>query len=67
MSAPIVVMHRPPLKRVDFAIKPRAPEPEQASEATRALRELGERIENERIWGHVRRTAEGCNPGSVTE
>ena len=59
----IVVMHRPPLKRVDFGLKPRVIEPETASEATIALRQLGERIENERVWGHVRRTAEGCNPG----
>lgn len=65
MTAPLVVLHRPPLKRVDFAIKPRAQEPETVSEATRALRELGERIENERIWGHIRRTAEGCNPGAM--
>lgn len=60
--AMIVVDHRPPLKRVDFAIKPRVVEPETASEGTRALREIGEHIENDRIWGHVRRTAEGCNP-----
>lgn len=65
MSAPTVVMHRPPLRRIETAPKPRSIEPETASEATIALRQLGERIENERIWGHVRRTAEGCNKPSV--
>lgn len=65
MNTPTVVMHRPPLKRVDFGLKPRPVEPENVSEGVRALRELGARIENERIWGHVRRTAEGCNPGSL--
>ena len=64
MTAPVVVMHRPPLKRIETALKPRPIDPETASEATIALRQLGERIENERIWGHVRRTAQGCNPGS---
>lgn len=61
MSEPTVVVHRPPLKRVETALKPRALEPETASEATIALRQIGERIENERIWRHVRQSAEGCN------
>lgn len=63
-----VVEHRAPLKRIDFGLKPRAPEPQDVvSEATRTLRELGALIEQQRIWSHVRRTAEGCNPGSVVE
>lgn len=60
-----VVEHRPPLKRVDFSLKPRPIEPEQGTEATRALRELGERIEQERLWRLVRQSAEGCNAGRV--
>lgn len=59
-----VVEHRPPLKRIDTALKPRTIEPETISEATRALRELGARIESERVWEHVKRTAQGCNPAS---
>lgn len=62
-----IVEHRPPLKRIDFDLKPRHIEPETISEGVRALRELGERIENERVWSHVERTARGCNPGSVVE
>jgi hypothetical protein len=65
MTAPAVVLHRPPLKRVDFGLKPRQIEPETASEATRALREIGARIEQERLWRLVRQSAEGCNPGRV--
>jgi len=57
----IVVMHRPPLKRIDFSLKPRAIEPETVSEATIVLRELGLRIANERIWRLVTQSAEGCN------
>lgn len=65
MTEPLVVLHRPPLKRVDFALKPRQIEPEAISEATRALRELGARIEQERLWRLVRQSAEGCNaPGA---
>lgn len=56
--------HRPPLRRIDFALKPRPIEPEQASEGTIALRELGLRIQNERIWELLKRSAQGCNPGS---
>jgi hypothetical protein len=58
----IVVMHRPPLKRVDFSLRPRVIEPETASEGTIALRELGLRIQNERIWDLLTRSAQGCNP-----
>lgn len=57
----IVIEHRAPLKRVDFALKPRVIEPETASEATRALRELGIRIENERLWRLITQSAQGCN------
>lgn len=66
MSAPVVVMHRPPLPRIDYAIKPRAPEPAEA-EHIKTARELAARIEYERVWGHVRRTAEGCNPAGQAE
>jgi hypothetical protein len=59
----IVSEHRPPLKRIETSLKPRIIEPEAASEATIALRELGIRIENERLWRLVRQSAEGCNPG----
>jgi hypothetical protein len=56
----IVVMHRPPLRRIDFGLRPRAPEPVEP-EGVRALRELGARIANERIWRLVTQSAEGCN------
>jgi hypothetical protein len=61
----IVSEHRPPLKRIETSLKPRAIEPENVSGATVALRELGIRIENERLWRLVRQSAEGCNPGSA--
>lgn len=64
MTEHTVVMHRPPLKRIDTDVQWPKVEPEAISEGTRALRELGARIENERIWDHVRRTAQGCNPAS---
>ena len=54
----IVVDHRPPLKRIDFGLKPRAPEPAE-SEGTKALRELGERLEHERIWRTIERASQG--------
>lgn len=54
----IIVEHRPPLKRADFALKPRAPEPDEP-EAIRAIRELTARIENERIWRAVVRASQG--------
>jgi hypothetical protein len=60
----IVVDHRPPRPRIDFALKPRHIEPEIIGEGARALRELGARIEQERIWDLLRRSAEGCNPAS---
>lgn len=65
MSEHTVVLHRPPLKRIDTALKPRVIEPEVISEGTRALRELSARIANERIWDLLKRSAEGCNPGRV--
>jgi len=65
MTEHTITEHRPPLKRIDTALKPRPIEPDNVSEGTRALRELGARIEHERIWDHVKRTAQGCNPGRV--
>ncbi len=56
-----VTEHRSPLKRIDFALKPRVIAPETASDGTIALRELGLRIQNERIWRLVTQSAEGCN------
>lgn len=41
---------------------PRAIEPETASEGTIALRELGLRIQNERVWDLLKQSARGCNP-----
>lgn len=58
-----VVDHRPPLKRVDFSLKPRAPEPAEL-EHVKAARELAARIAYERTWDLLKRSAEGCNPGS---
>lgn len=55
----IVIAHRPPLKRIDLgASKPRAPEPEEP-EGIRALRELGARLEQERIWRTIVRASQG--------
>jgi hypothetical protein len=59
-----VISHRSPLPRIDFGLKPRAPEPKEPEGVT-ALRDLGIRIANERIWRLVRQSAEGCNPGTV--
>lgn len=55
-----VIEHRPPLKRIDSSIKPRVPEPAEP-EGVRALRELGDRIKQQRIWELIRQSAEGCN------
>lgn len=57
-----VTEHRPPLKRIDFSLNPRPIEPETASEGTIALRELGLRIQNERVWDLLKQSARGCNP-----
>jgi hypothetical protein len=57
----IVTEHRSPLKRIDYAIKPRAPEPAEA-EHIKAARDLDARIANERMWRLLRQSAEGCNP-----
>lgn len=59
----IVCEHRPPLKRIDTALKPRPVEPEEygVGPGILALREASRRIEQERIWGLVRQSAEGCN------
>lgn len=55
----IVVAHRPPLKRIDLgAVKPRPPEP-QENPSMRELRELTERLENERIWRTIERACKG--------
>lgn len=67
MTAPVVVLHRPPRPRIETGVKPRAIEPEQASEGTIALRQLGARIEQERIWGLIRQSAEGVNQAGSTE
>ena len=80
MTAPTVVMHRPPLKRIEFGSQPsrcslcgvdktivktcpKCGQGFEEPEGVKAIRELGERIEQERIWGHVTRTARGTNPG----
>lgn len=55
-----VVEHRPPLKRIDFGIKPRVIEPEGAAGALARLALL---LEHDRIWRLIERTARGCNPG----
>jgi hypothetical protein len=56
-----VVEHRPPRKRIETALKPRAIELECISPGSLALRELGARIEQDRIWGLLKQSAEGCN------
>lgn len=60
----IVVMHRPPLRRIDFSLKPRAPEPAEL-EHVKAARELAERIAYERTWDLLKQSAQGCNPAGV--
>jgi hypothetical protein len=52
----IVVMHRPPLKRIDLALKRRAPEP-----AAVDIDCIAEFTEQERIWSLVKQSAQGCN------
>ena len=59
-----VIAHRSPLKRIDFRLKPRPPEPVEP-EGVRASRELFERLTNERIWRCVERASQG--QGSATE
>jgi hypothetical protein len=51
-----VVMHRPPLKRIDFGPKRRAPEPPLID-----LDCIAKFNEQERIWSLLRQSAEGCN------
>lgn len=52
----IVVMHRPPLKRIDTSRPARPAEP-----PTVDIDCIGKFIEQERIWKLVRQSAEGCN------
>jgi hypothetical protein len=69
MTAPVVVMHRPPLRRIDTARRPRVVEPEEygVSPGSLALRQLGAKIEQERIWELLRQSAEGCNQIEVAK
>ena len=57
-----IVEHRPPLKRIDFGLKPRAPEPQEA-EQVKAARELTERLKYEALWRTIVRASQG--QGSV--
>lgn len=63
MSAPIVVMHRPPLRRIETGLKPRPSEPEAVD-----IDCIAKFQEQERIWGLLKQSAEGCNAiGEVGE
>jgi hypothetical protein len=58
---PTVVMHRPPLKRIGDA---------RTRPVEAAVVDLGweERyVEQQRIWGLLRQSAEGCNQVAVAE
>jgi hypothetical protein len=59
----IVVMHRPPLKRVEIGSRPHAtlsdPYAGYERDNSHAV------AEQERIWGLVRQSAEGCNPAGA--
>jgi hypothetical protein len=52
----IVVMHRPPLERIDFAPKRRAAEPPAID-----LDCIAKFTEQERIWALLQQSARGCN------
>jgi hypothetical protein len=52
----IVVMHRPPLKRIETSRPPRPAEPPSVD-----LDCIERFNEQERIWGLLRQSAEGCN------
>lgn len=56
-----VAVHYPPLKRIDFGLKPRAPQPPEL-EHVKAARELCERVAYERTWDLLKQSAQGCNP-----
>jgi len=58
----IVVMHRPPLKRIDFTLK-RKPKPEEFdfNPASSELVKIAARIEQDRVWSLVQQSARGCN------
>lgn len=62
-----VIDHRPPLKRIDFGSRPRAPEPPEtpAGLTLRTIEELTARLEQERVWRTVVRASQG--QGSVAE
>lgn len=51
-----VINHRPPLKRIDFGLKPRAPEPPAID-----IDCIAKFTEQERVWRLLRQSAEGCN------
>jgi len=69
VTAPVVVMHRPPLKRIDTARRPRVVEPEEygVGPGIPKLREAARNIENDRIWKLLRQSAEGCNQVEVAK
>lgn len=56
MSDPVVIMHRPPLKRVDFSPRRKPAEPSAVD-----IDCIGKFIEQDRIWRLLRQSAEGCN------
>jgi hypothetical protein len=51
-----ITEHRPPLKRIDFGLKPRKVEPDPVN-----LDLLSLYAEQERIMHLLRQSAEGCN------
>jgi hypothetical protein len=51
-----VVSHQPPLKRIDFGLKPRASDPAPVD-----LDCIARFQEQERIWSLVQQSARGCN------
>ena len=52
----IVVMHRPPLRRIEIGAKPRVLEPKMDRD-----RNAMEIAEHDRVWNLLRQSAEGCN------
>ena len=52
----IVIMHRPPLSRIEIGAKPRVREPKRDLD-----RNAMEIAEHNRVWNLLRQSAEGCN------
>lgn len=58
----IITEHRPPLKRIDFGLKPRAPEPPAVD-----IDCIAKFQEQERLWSAITATAHASQQGENHE